>query len=24
MEITKYIGKTADRDYVPDELIDES
>jgi len=24
MEITKYIGKTADRDYVADELIDES
>jgi sialic acid synthase SpsE len=24
MEITKFIGKTADRDYVPDELIDES
>ena len=24
MQITKFIGKTADRDYFPDEFIDES
>jgi sialic acid synthase SpsE len=24
MEMTKFLGKTANRDYVPDEFIDES